>query len=181
MILATLKVVFNMHLFTEEEKNSKDVIKKLAFSIGIIVVFVAAIVAFVVAMRSESMGNSQKLDSGWDVVINDSVYENVTLSTFRIPEQLEKGDVIMLKNTLPDELDGEVSSVMLLIYLTTVDARIDGRNIYSYGEEEYEDGFVGSGYHFIQLPFESEGKELTIILKPSEAGAFTNINGAVNL
>ena len=72
MIFATLRVVFNMHLFTKEEKNSKDVIKKLAFSIGIIVVFVAAIVAFVVAMRSESMANSQKLDTGWDVVINDS-------------------------------------------------------------------------------------------------------------
>lgn len=175
MNFATLRVVFKMHLFTKEEKNRKDVIKKLAFSIGIIVVFVATIVAFVVAMRSESMANSQKLDTGWDVVINDSVYENVTLSTFRIPEQLEKGDVIMLKNTLPDELDGDVSSVMLLIYLTTVDARIDGRNIYSYGDEEYEDGFVGSGYHFIQLPFDSESKELTIILKPSEAGAFTNI------
>lgn len=164
-----------MRFFGKKDTDNRSIIKKLIITVCIIVIFVAAIVAFVIAMRSESMANTQKIDTGWDVVINDSVYEDVSLSTFRIPEALEKGDVIILKNNLPDELDGDVSCLMFLIYLTTVDAKIDGQVIYSYGDEQYEDGFVGSGYHFIQLPYQSEGKEITIVLKPSEAGAFTNI------
>ncbi len=164
-----------MQLFDKNNSNDIHFVRKLIISISIIVVFIAAVVIFSINMKSESSGNPQKLDTGWDVIINDSIYEDVTLSTFRIPEGLEKGDVILLKNTLPTEFDGDVSCLMLLIYLTTVDANIDGQNIYSYGNEEYENGFVGSGYHFIQLPYQSEGKEISIVLKPSEAGAFTNI------
>lgn len=165
-----------MHLFEKENRRDIHFVRKMIISVSVIVAFIAVITVFVISVKNESQGTTQTMDAGWDVVINDSVYENVNLSTFRMPEMLEKGDVIILKNTLPEEMDGDISSMMFLIYLTTVEARVDGQTIYSYGEELYENGgFVGSGYHFIQLPFGAEGKDVTIILKPAETSAFTNI------
>ena len=91
--------------------------------------------------KMSSKVNVQKLDSGWDVIINDSIYENVTLSTFRIPESLKKGDTVILKTNLPEQLDSDSESITFQAILTTLEARIDGNYIYSYGEEAYEKGF----------------------------------------
>ena len=164
-----------MQLLNKDKSNKTQYVRKSIISIGVIAFFIAAIIAFVMSNKMSSKVNVQKLDSGWDVIINDSIYENVTLSTFRIPETLKKGDTIILKTNLPEQLDSDSESVTFQAILTTLEARIDGNSIYTYGEEAYEKGFVGSGYHFIQLPQGSEGKEITFILKPSETGAFTNI------
>jgi len=164
-----------MQLSKRDKSSKTQYVRKSIISIGIIAFFIAIIIAFVMSNKMSSKVNVQKLDSGWDVIINDSIYENVTLSTFRIPESLKKGDTVILKTNLPEQLDSDLESVTFQAILTTLEARIDGNSIYSYGEEAYEKGFVGSGYHFIQLPQGSEGKEITFILKPAESGAFTNI------
>ncbi len=163
------------NIFSKLKSKPANFIYKLFISAAIIIILFATIIGFASTVNTQSTASYQKLDEGWDVVINDSLYENVNLSTFRIPEEIKKGDVLILKNNLPDQLDSNVSCVMFLIYLSTVECRIDGQTIYSYGEDKYEDGFVGSGYHFIQLPYGSEGKEVSIILKPAETAAFTNI------
>lgn len=163
------------NIFSKLNSKPANFVYKLFISAAIIVILFAAIIGFASTVNTQSTASYQKMDEGWDVVINDSLYENVNLSTFRMPEELKKGDVIILKNELPDQLDSNVSCVMFLIYLSTVECRIDGQTIYSYGDDKYEDGFVGSGYHFIQLPYGSEGKEISIILKPAETAAFTNI------
>ena len=164
-----------MQLSKRDKSSKTKYVRKSIISIGIIAFFIAIIIAFVMSNKMSSKVNVQKLDSGWDVIINDSIYENVTLSTFRIPESLKKGDTVILKTNLPEQLDSDSESVTFQAILTTLEARIDGNSIYSYGEEAYEKGFVGSGYHFIQLPQGSEGKEITFILKPAESGAFTNV------
>ena len=164
-----------MQLSKRDKSSKTQYVRKSIISIGIIAFFIAIIISFVMSNKMSSKVNVQKLDSGWDVIINDSIYENVTLSTFRIPESLKKGDTVILKTNLPEQLDSDSESVTFQAILTTLEARIDGNSIYSYGEEAYEKGFVGSGYHFIQLPQGSEGKEITFILKPAESGAFTNI------
>ena len=166
---------YEMQLSKRDKSSKTQYVRKSIISIGIIAFFIAIIIAFVMSNKMSSKVNVQKLDSGWDVIINDSIYENVTLSTFRIPESLKKGDTVILKTNLPEQLDSDSESVTFQAILTTLEARIDGNSIYSYGEEAYEKGFVGSGYHFIQLPQGSEGKEITFILKPAESGAFTNI------
>lgn len=157
--------------------NSKiaGFVYKMFISIAIVVVLVAAVVSFSLSVKSESTSSYQKLDEGWDIIINDSLYEDVNLSTFRVPGTVGMGDVLILKRNLPDQLDSNISCVTFLIYLSTVEARIDGNTIYEYGTDRYDSSFIGSGYHFIQLPYESEGKELTIILRPAETNAFTNI------
>ncbi|MCR4611421.1 MAG: GGDEF domain-containing protein [Lachnospiraceae bacterium] len=148
---------------------------RFLISAAIVVALALGCWGFVASVFASSTASYQKMDEGWDVVINDSLYEGVNLSTFRVPDNVTKGDVLILKNNLPDRLDSKVSSMTLLMYLSAIDVRIDGQSIYSYGEEAYEAGFVGSGYHFIQLPYGAENKEITIILKPAETGAFTNI------
>lgn len=164
-----------MQLLNLEKFSKTHYVRKSIISVGIIAFFIAIIVAFFLSNKIESKVSAQKMDGGWDVIINDSIYENVTLSTFRIPESLKKGDTVILKTNLPDQLDSNLVSITFQAILTTIDARIDGNSIYSYGEDDYEKGFVPSGYHFIQLPAGSEGKEITFVLKPAETGAFTNI------
>lgn len=149
---------------------------KMFISAVIVVAIIAFVTFFIVSINDKDKVIPQKINTGWDVVINDEVYEDVELSSFVIPKSIEKGDVVILKNTIPEELQDDVSCIMFQIYLSAVEARIDGQTFYKYGFDEYEEGeFLGSGYHFLQLPYESTGKEFTIILKPAEKDAFTNI------
>ncbi len=149
----------------------------IKFIVAILVVAVTlAVVAIYISAIVEEKANPIKMDTGWDIIVNDKIYENQTLSTFVFPENPKKGDVVILENKIPSDITNDLSSIILLIYLTTVDAKVDGQNVYSYGHEEYDAGkLVGSGNHFIQIPPGSGGKNLTIVLQPAEDGAFTNV------
>ncbi len=161
-------------VFTKFKGSKVATISKVVVAILIFVAVILGGVGFIMSVRSESTASVQKLDEGWDIVINDSIYEDVNLSTFRVPD-MKKGDTLILKNSLPDQMDSNISCFMFLIYLSAIDIKVDDSLIYSYGEDKLESGFVGSGYHFIQLPYGCEGKEVTIIVKPAENNAFTNI------
>lgn len=118
--------------------------------------------------------NYLSLDESWNVLVNETVYSNVSLSKLKF-SLTDKGDVIVMENVLPDEW---VEHPVLRIYNTYSDIKVclDGGEIYRYGQEEYDAGkVVGYGYHFVNLPDDYAGKTIQITMRVSENNAFSNI------
>lgn len=116
-----------------------------------------------------------ELNKGWLVMVDGKEYQDVDLDDFLPEKPLKRGDIVVLRNTIPDKIYNP-AVVRLEMYLTTVTAYVDNRIVYSYGEEQYKNnGFVGSGIHTVFLPDISRGKTITIKLKVAEDDGFTNI------
>lgn len=114
------------------------------------------------------------LDEHWDVTINGSVYNDVTLSKFTFP-LTRKGDVLTLSKTLDEQFslyDPVIKCELVHCYIKVF---LDDDEIYGYGESDYENGrFLGYGTHFIQLK-DYLGKKITFNLIVTEDKAFNGI------
>lgn len=114
------------------------------------------------------------LDEHWDVIINDVVYNDVTLSEFTFPVT-NKWDVLTLSRTLDEQFslfDPVIKCDLVHCYVRVF---LDDDEIYGYGEADYESGrFLGYGTHYIQLK-DYLGKKLTFNLIVTENKAFNGI------
>lgn len=116
--------------------------------------------------------NILELDHGWTVQVNEDVYENVTLSSYKF-QMCNKGDRVTYTLQLP--VAGMIHSPILEFYSihSVVDVYLDEQSVYTYGHEIYESGeMIGYGMHFIPLPDDYAGKELKITLLVAEDNAF---------
>lgn len=122
-----------------------------------------------------SMLTHVSLNDSWDVTINDTLYENVSLDSFSFAT-VGKGDRITMTCTLPDDW-GIVEGVLRLhIRQTAATVLIDDERVYQYGYGRIiQNKTVGSGYLFINFPSDYQGKKLTIRLKLAEDQAFSTI------
>ncbi|MCR5097500.1 MAG: GGDEF domain-containing protein [Lachnospiraceae bacterium] len=112
---------------------------------------------------------------GWDIEIDGVVTRDTTLSDYRFPHILNRGDEMTMTCTFPEDVDYR-SAFNLLVYLTTVDVYLDGDSIYTYGHGRLDGGkMVGSGYHFVNVPEGAAGKELKIVMHVAEDNAFSSI------
>lgn len=129
---------------------------------------------FYLVRQNHSGSIVYRYDDGWEITIGGDEYHDVSLSEFSF-KAVARGTEIVMRNTIPKEVaDG--STMRLLMYLSTVEARLDGEVIYQYGQEDYRQGrLVGSGYHFITLPNDCDGAEIEIIITAAEPAAITNI------
>ncbi|MCR5144871.1 MAG: GGDEF domain-containing protein [Lachnospiraceae bacterium] len=114
-------------------------------------------------------------ENGWEVSVNGSEFEKVDV----LPEYkmygLKRNDYVVLRNTLPECCEKNQTMEMLQ-YLSAVDAYVDGEQVYNYGHEALNNGdMVGSGYHFISIPADSQGKTIVIRMELGEDNAFTNV------
>ena len=65
----------------------------------------------------------------------------------------------------------------MLCYLSTIEVKVDDVSVYHYGQElAQQNKLVGSGYHFITLPDDAAGKDVTIIMETREPDVFTSID-----
>lgn len=119
-------------------------------------------------------GESRALDTGWEVRVNNDKYVNVDLDDFKFMD-LKRLDIISISHELTEDMDSGVTCE-LLVYLCSVEAYLDGELIYSYGlDQVWDNEMIGSGYHFITLPENVAGKQLTIRMVMNEDDAFTSI------
>lgn len=140
---------------------------------AIAVVFAMAI--FIIAIRqNHSDYDTYRYDEHWNITIGELTYQDVSLTKFTV-DKLPKGTVVTLRNKIPEELNGGCT-LRMLIYLSTVEAKIDGKEVYSYGKDLLaQNKLVGSGYHFIPLSPGDAGKTLEIRVEMGEDIAFTSI------
>lgn len=116
------------------------------------------------------------LNDSWDITINDELYRDVSLDDFKF-DIVNKGAVIKMQRTLPDNWDITEGVLRLHIRQTALSVLIDDESIYEYGYDRVmQNKTVGSGYLFINFPNEYQGKQLTIQLLLSEDKAFTTFD-----
>lgn len=118
--------------------------------------------------------NYIKLDKGWDVTLNQNTYNNAALSELKFP-LAGRGDVVVMEQSLPNTA---MENPVLKIYNIHSDMQVEleGEEIYSYGQEEYDAGeVVGYGYHFVTLPDDYMGKSIKITMRVSENDAFASL------
>lgn len=150
---------------------------RAVFSIIVLLLFLAALTAFFLSIHLVNTGYRDVTDFSehWDITMGGVTYTDQDLARFTFDTPTARGEAVVLKNMVPEELP-EVATVRMLIYLSTVEAAVDGETIYTYGQELAESGaFVGSGYHFIQLPVDAAGRELTVTLTACSNGAMSNV------
>ena len=155
-------------------KREKMAYRFIRLSIESLIIFSIVIVLCVFYFGRE-LNDVRDFDENWTVIQDGERHEGVTLSQYQFPHIMNKGDSIVLLNTIPEDVESP-SSVTLLVYLSTVDVFVDGKKFYSYGRDINEAGkMVGSGYHFITLPDECGGKEIHITISSCEDAAFSSI------
>lgn len=114
------------------------------------------------------------LNEHWTVLINDQIYEDVDLRTFKFTMP-QRGDRIHFYTTLPET---EVEAPLLKFYSThgTVEILVGSELIYRYGYVELAKGLsLGYGDHYIPLPTDYMGKRLEISMIISESNSFSFI------
>lgn len=116
------------------------------------------------------------LDDFWEISIGDDIYHDVSLNDFRF-DTVQKGDEIIMRRKLPDDLGASDSALRLHIRQSAVRIYIDDNLFYEYGYDRISQGkMVGSGYQFINFPNEACGRTLTIHLYQSEDQGFSKLD-----
>lgn len=138
----------------------------------LLVLFLCILKGMGAAERSDGY---YELASGWDVCVRDEYYEDANLIELSFP-LTNRGDMVSLERTLPDYM---VEGTVMQFYVThaTVEVRVDGELIYEYGHQLYEENrMLGYGFHFVDIPYGSAGKEIQVKLCVSEKDAFSNLD-----
>lgn len=116
------------------------------------------------------------LEKNWTVHINNTQYNNVDLNSFRFPA-VQKGDLVTMIKTLPDNLSYGQPTLSLHIRQSATNIYINDELIYEYGHDRQELGkTIGSGIEFINFSNDYAGQELKIIFEVSESRAFSSLD-----
>lgn len=116
------------------------------------------------------------LDDNWDIMINDSVCQNISLNDFSF-KTLSKGDKVVMQKRLPADWDIVEGALRLHIKQSAVKLYIDNEIVYEYGYDRMlMNKTVGSGFQFINFPDEYKGKTMKIELYISEDDAFSKFD-----
>ena len=116
-----------------------------------------------------------QLDSGWTVSRGEEVWQPDDITKTNIG-LMNKGDTLTLTTTLPD-IELYSATVSFRSILSTVEVYLDGRKIYSFGQDYAAGGrMIPKNENFIPLPLDFQGKELTIKLTSGEKDAFSGLS-----
>ena len=144
-----------------------------------LLLFVFAIGLFTVGyfatIKSKNAGYNRKLMDGWNIQINDDLYESVNLNEFKFPVT-QKGDWVSFWGQLPDDLPDNVTMRITMVHCATR-VVLNDEILYDYGWEVYENGeMLGSGTRFVRIPDGSAGGRLKVIMFVTENNAFNSIS-----
>lgn len=156
-----------------EELLKQDLKRKIYYFMIMIVLLLIMVIPVVMATTEKNVeSNDVVLDDRWTVTVNDKVYKDVTLSTFRF-DMCNRGDVVTFEHVIPRYDTTNDPTINLYSIHATVKVSVDNEVIYQYGKERYrENKMLGYGRHFIPLPENQMGKILTIEMHVSENNAF---------
>lgn len=125
--------------------------------------------------KSPMHSNLVHLENGWTVRHADKVFTPAVLSKCDIGIA-NMDDVITLTKRLSD-YDLHPATIHFRSILSCVDVYLDGQLIYSFGNEYAEKGLMLPKIeHFINLPDNYPGKELTIVYTSKEDNAFSGMS-----
>lgn len=146
--------------------------KRQSMSVWLLGIIMVVCICLMNSVTEQGIEDYYMLASGWNIQVNHTDYANVDLGEFRM-DAARKGDYISMQTRLPQK---KISNPVLRIYTihSEVSVELDSQEIYHYGRElNAQNRLVGYGYHFIDLPDDYMGKNLTIQLWVTENNAFT--------
>lgn len=115
-----------------------------------------------------------QLDEGWTVSRGNESHIPDNLSQASIGV-MNKGDSVTLSLELPRE-GIEPACIEFRTILSTVTVSLDGKAIYSYGQDISASGHMLPKFmHFIRLPDDYHGKRIDIVMTAQENNAFSGI------
>lgn len=116
------------------------------------------------------------MNDAWSITINDRSWQNISLDAFRFPP-VNKGDMITMERTFPDDTDCTGHALVLPIKQAAVTVSLDAEPIYEYGQDRIDMGkTVGSGYLPVNLPDDYASKTLTLQFTVTENKAFSHFD-----
>lgn len=118
------------------------------------------------------------LDSDWELVADDTVYESVSPVGFAATNRLsiKKGQVLQFSHALPDLSSVRQPCVLLKTRACDVTVLVDGKTVYLQNQiGESRHGRYIQNTHYIDLPEACSGKMMTILLTPTINKAFGGI------
>ncbi|MCR4674947.1 MAG: GGDEF domain-containing protein [Lachnospiraceae bacterium] len=141
-----------------------------------VLIIASLLTAFVyVFINARGEGDVFDVSEGWDVIVDDKEYENVDLSTFTFPRDVKNVHEINMYYHLSDDM---LHGMTMRVYtrLSYIEVNLDGELLYYSGlEEGNPNGFIGMGYHFIQIPSDVLADEVHIRIVGVENGAITGL------
>lgn len=116
------------------------------------------------------------MKDAWSITINDRSWQNISLDHFRFTP-VNKGDMITMERTFPDDTDCTGHALVLPIKQAAVTVSLDAEPIYEYGQDRIDMGkTVGSGYLPVNLPDDYASKTLTLQFAVAENKAFSHFD-----
>lgn len=155
----------------------KQFVGRIIITLIFLPLFLTALIWYVYSIHllNVSYQKAVPLDRGWEITVGEETFPDCNLNSFAFQKPTALGEKVVMKCRIPENIP-DVASLRALLYLSTVTVTMDGETLYSYGLDLAEQGkFVGSGYHFIQLPPDAAGKEIRIELMACTNGAMSNI------
>lgn len=125
----------------------------------------------------EEISKHISLDQHWDIRINDSFYQDVSLDNFSF-DTVDKGDQITMEREIPQDW-GDIQQGVLRFHIrqTAVKMYVDDHLIYQYGFDRIDKNkTVGSGFQFINFSDKFKGGRLKIELSVTENDAFSRFD-----
>lgn len=153
------------------ERSDKK-IKIILTSIFIVIfVFVLAGAAFTSPEPDERYHMIMK--DGWTFIRNGEITENADLTEMTFP-RANRGDLFVYKRDIPEN---EIRNPILVLwyYHAAVKVYLDETLIMDDGSDRYQKNLIQpSGYCFVDLPNDYEGKELKIQITCAENNSFSS-------
>lgn len=162
-------MVFSRCMIIRKMKNYGHLILLLAGALLVMAVIQAA-----VPMNCNEINNEKNsvFTDAWKYSLNDEIFCEVAL-----PAAINSaaGNRITLKNRLPDQMV-KGATVLLRTSQQDVVVYVDNVNIYGSNNMETDGPSPSSAYHFVRMPTDSAGKEITVVL----SSPYENYAGIMN-
>lgn len=140
--------------------------------VTVIIVFALYITELI--LTSELGDHYLAMDDGWKITINDTTYENVTISKFKF-DVVGKGDTLIMEYTLP-EVTIENPTLVLYTIHSDISVTMDDNTLYAYGQQLREENkLLGYGYHHIGLQKDYSNQPIKIVMHITENDAFGSL------
>lgn len=159
------------------QRGKRALLKKISHLLICLIFFVILVYPVHSAMNTKEEFPAEVIvDTGWDVIADGILYEDVVLSETKF-DWLKKGDSLILTTTFPT--GNLISNPVMRIWSvhSVIEVYLDDVLVYSYGKEQYEQKrLIGYGAHFIQLPEDYEGMEVKIVYIGGENNSFNKVS-----
>lgn len=128
-----------------------------------------------VFLNAKEKGDVFDVSKGWEISIDGEEFHDVDISGFQFPKEMKDVHEIVMHHHI-EHPGFPPKTLRVYTRLSFVEVDLGEEILYHSGIAEKDpDGFLGMGYHFIQIPSDVHDTDLTIRIVGVEKGAITGL------